>query len=375
MRWALWMLGAAAALCAQPPPLLVFVSGNAQQAPRIAGWEVAALTAGPDDAGVRAIEAAVQTARRERQTDPLRTYLAGQGTGVAAVFYTVSRRPDLWAAALALGGSPKPAIDSGRMFAANTQLTPLLWFVPPEERAVVEPSRAKLVAAGFNLVPQPAGFTVEKAFEWLAAQKRDPFPDKVDCETGNAAFARCYWVEMTKFDPARRNDALLSTRVPPGSGAALDLGGFGYKLDATGPGLAVEWLPQNYKGPLKLGDRIVSVAGQEIRDARSYAEMMDRMSDEKAVGIILQRGKERLRLETRIILPKRAEAVTVRVQAQYLSDARELLVISRGVTELRVSLPPYWVPCPINWNGTDLGKADSGGCWLLTLGGSARRCP
>jgi hypothetical protein len=294
---------------------------------------------------------------------------------VATVFYAISRRPDLWAAALALGGSPKPAIDSGRLFAANTQLTPLLWFIPPEERDVVEPSRAKLVAAGFNLEPQPAGLTIEKAFEWLATQKRDPFPDKVDCETGNPAFARCYWAEMTKFDPALRNDALLSTRVPPGSGAALDLGGFGYKLDAPGPGLAVEWLPPNYKGPLRLGDRIVSVAGQEIRDARSYAEMMDRMSEEKPVGVILHRGKERLRLETRIILPRRAEAVTVRVQAQYLSDAHELLVISRGVTELRVSLPPYWVPCPINWNGTDLGKADSEGCWLLTLGGRARKCP
>ena len=31
---------------------------------------------------------------------------------------------------------------------------------------------------------------------------------------------------MTKFDPAERNDVLDSTRIPGGTGAALDLGGF-----------------------------------------------------------------------------------------------------------------------------------------------------
>jgi hypothetical protein len=89
---------------------------------------------------------------------------------------------------------------------------------------------------------------------------------------------------------------------------------------------------------------------------------------------MLERGKERRRVETRIVLPKRAELVTVRVQAQFLADSHELLVITRGITELRVTLPDYWVPCPINWNGNQAGLADSAGCWLLAAGSPAHKC-
>ncbi|MGA2325108.1 MAG: hypothetical protein ABSH05_02370 [Bryobacteraceae bacterium] len=374
MRLMLGMFGAATLLVAQQAPLLVFVPGGAQQHPQIPGWEVVAVQAAPNDAGVRAIEAAVESARRERQTDPLRTCIAGQGEGAASVFYAVSRRPDLWAAALALGGNPKPAIDSNRLFGANSQLVPVLWITRPEDRVLLEPWRAKLLAAEFNLEPHSPAMTVEQAFQWLASHERQAFPAKVDCETGNRTFARCYWVEMTKFDVAQRNDALSSTRVAPGSGAALDLGGFGFKLDAPGPGLAVEWLPENHKGPLKLGDRILSVAGKEVPDAAGYVHMMDQLTEEKPIAIMIQRGKERRRLETRIILPRREEALTVRVQAQFLADSRELLVITRGVTELRVTLPDYWLPCPINWNGNGMGTADRPGCWLLALGSTVRKC-
>jgi hypothetical protein len=367
------MLGAATLLLAQAPPLLVFVSGNAQPAPQIPGWEVVAVQAAPNDAGVRAIEAAVESSRRERPTNPLRTYIASQGEETAILFLAVSRRPDLWAAALAIGGTPKVAIDSGRLFGANSQLVPVLWITRPEDR-LLQPLRAKLVTAGFNLEPQPPGMTVEQAFQWLATHSRQAFPEKVDCETGNPAFSGCYWVQLTRFDPAQRNDAVPSTRVQPGSGAALDLGGFGFNPDAPGPGLLVGWLPENYKGPLKLGDRILSVAGKEVPDAAGYVQMMDQTTDQKPVGVMVQRGKERHRIETRILLPKRDEAVTVRVQAQFLADSRELLVITRGVTELRATLPDYWLPCSINWNGNSMGKADSPGCWLLALGNQARKC-
>jgi predicted esterase len=375
VRWTWGLIGTAALVFAEQPPLLVYVPGGAQTgAPRMAGWEAISVQAGPNDAGVSALEAAIQAARHDHPSDPLRTYLVGEGEGAATVFYAVSRRPDLWAAALALGGTPKPAIDSNRLYGANTELTPVMWVAPAGDRALLEPLRAKLVAAQFNLEPTPAGITVEQTFQWLASHTRPAFPKKVDCETGNTAFARCYWVELTKFDAKQRNDALLSTRVPPGSGAALDLGGFGYKLDAPGPGVLVEWLPEKYKGPLQLGDRIVELGGKEIRDGRQYAETMDQMTEEKPVAIMLVRGKERRRLETRIVLPKRAELVTVRVQAQYLADSRELLVITRGVTELRVTLPDDWTPCSINWNGNQVGQAASAGCWLLAAGSPARKC-
>src|SRR5258707_2390996 len=37
-------------------------------------------------------------------------------------------------------------------------------------------------------------------------------------------------------------------------------------------GAAVAWLPGDYQGPLKLNDRIVAVAGKELRDGREYAQ-------------------------------------------------------------------------------------------------------
>lgn len=372
------MLVSVVPLLAQPVPLLVFVPGSAKQwVPDLAarGWELAVVPAGANDAGVRAIEAAVRDAGKRRAIDPLCVYLAGQAEGSAAVFYAVSRRPDLWAAALAAAGNPKAAIDSNRLFGANAQLVPLLWVVTEQEGAAVEEMRAKLVAAGFLLEPQPrGGMTGEQALEWLGAHRREEFPQKVDCETGNTEFGRCYWVEVTKLDPARRNDVLPLSRVTPRSGAALGLGGFGFKLDEPGPGLLVGWLPENYKGPLKLGDRIVAIGGTKIQDTRHYVEFMDQLMEEKQVGIVLQRGNERLRIESRIVLPRREENQTARVQAQFLPDPREMLIISRGAAELRLWLPAHWAPCPINWNGNDAGKADAGGCWLLSAAAPARRC-
>ncbi len=373
-----WLFSAActaAMLWAEPAPLLIFVPGASGQVPRAAGWEVVSVRATPDDAGMAAIEGAVQGARRQREIDPLRTYIAGESEGAGAVFFAASRRPDLFAAALAFGGDPKAAIDTGQLFGGNTALVPLLWVASTGDRPLLERSRAKLAAAGFNLEPQPEGLTAEQAFAWLAKHTRDAFPEKVDCETGSPAFARCYWVDVTKFDPAQRNDVLPSTRVMPGSGARLDIGAFGFRTDAPGPGLTVEWLPDNYKGPLKVNDRIVSIAGKEIKDGRAYVEMMDEATQERRVGVILQRGKERIRIETRIVLPDRRTAFTARVQAQFLRDMKEVLVISRGAGEMRITLPDYWTPATLNWNGNELGKADAAGCWVLAAGAQARRCP
>lgn len=367
------LAGAAALLGAEPAPLLVYIPGSQGQVPRPAGWEVVSVQAMPDDAGVAAIERAVQDARKQREIDPLRTYIAGDSEGASAVFYAASRRPDLWAAALALGGNPKAAIDTSRLFGANMALVPLLWVTT--DAPLLQKSKTKLTAAGFNLELLPEDVTFEQAFARLAGHTRDAVPPQVDCETDSPAFGRCYWVEITRLDPTQRNDVLPSTRVIPGSGAGLAVGGFGFNAGAPGPGLAVEWLPDKYKGPLKLGDRIVSVGGKEIRDARDYVETMDEVREEKNVGVILQRGKERIRIETRIVLPKRTEASTARVQAQYLPDSKEVLVISRGAGEVRITLPDYWLPCSINWNGNELGKANSAGCWLLAAGQPARRCP
>jgi hypothetical protein len=184
---------------------------------------------------------------------------------------------------------------------------------------------------------------------------------------------RCYWIRIARFDAGQRNDVLLSTRVRPGSGASLALGGFGYRPSAPGPGVLVEWLPERYKGPLKLQDRIVSLAGQAVADAAAYASLLEGMTEEKGVAVLVQRGKERLRLETKIVLPKREEALTARVQAEYFPDEKDVLVITRGVGELRLDLPKYWLPAHLNWNGADMGSADEPGCWLLSAGTPAAK--
>lgn len=370
---------AAAAFAAEPAPLLVFL-GSGQEpfaaAAAARGWEFAAIPeALPGDAAVREIEAVVAQAASRHAIDATRTYLAGRGTTSAAVFYAVSRRPDLWAAAVAAGGSVEPAIETNRLFGAGAQLVPILWAVGAEEQAKAEAARARMAAKGFDIELTANQMSIPKALDWLAGHKGDPFPAKVDCETGSPAFLRCYWLEIAKVDPAARNDVLPPSRVAPGLGAYLALGGFGYNVDDPGPGVLVSWLPPQYVGVLKLNDRIASVGGTQIKDARDYVAFMAAQKEERALGVVVLRGKERLRLESRIALAKREENVTARAQAEFLMDGHQLLLITRGVAAVRLRLPSYWTPCAINWNGTEAGSAASEGCWIVTQGGVAEKCP
>ena len=64
------------------------------------GWRViTGAAASNPDARVQSLAAAVQEAVKSG-VDSSRVYLVGRGSGTAAVFYTISRVPDLWAAAL-----------------------------------------------------------------------------------------------------------------------------------------------------------------------------------------------------------------------------------------------------------------------------------
>lgn len=340
-----------------------------------ARWSLAMpVVAGVSDLAVKAAEAALADAKKRLPAvDESRVYLLGEGPGTAEVFYTISREPDLWAAALAIQGSAGPAVQSFRLFGANTQEIPLLWIAPAAE---VDLYRAKLAAADFRFETRPQA-TVQQAFEWLAKHTGAAYPLSVDCETGSPSFARCYWIEMTKFDPGRRNDVLKSTRVLPGSGASLAIGPFGFDPLASGPGVLVGWLPGNYRGPLKLNDRIVALAGKEVRDGREYTEMMNALTEEKSVAVQAQRGKERLRMETRIVLPRREETTTARIEGRYTPETKELLLISRAVTEVRVRIPPEWTPAAVSWNGLDLPKIEQAGCWVLSMekDPAAGKCP
>jgi hypothetical protein len=332
------------------------------------GWQVIvppaeAANANPD-LRVQALASAVEAAIRNAGVDAARVYLAGRGSAAAVVFYAISRVPDLWAAGIALGGSPKPAIDTNRLFTANFTNVPVLWIGDAGDQALAE----KLKSAGLNLEWRLAkGVTNGDVFEWLAGHQRDEFPAAIDCETNSPAFARCYWIRMTKFDASERNDVLPSTRLAAGSGAALDLGAFSYSATDAGPGVLVSRLSEKYSGPLKMGDRIVALDGKPIQDARQFAETMEQMVEEKAVVALVQRGKERIRVETRIVLPPRDSAVTARVQAQYSPAEKEIQIISRTVTEMRVMVPPAWTPAKLYWNGLSLEDLKTPGCYALTV--------
>jgi hypothetical protein len=203
--------------------------------------------------------------------------------------------------------------------------------------------------------------------QWLALHKRDEFPLNIDCETNSPAFANCYWIQMTKFDAGERNDVLPLSVVAGESAAALDLGGFGFHGADPGPGVAVVFLPQKYSGPLRMGDRIVALDGKPIESPHHYLEMLARYTETRPAVVMVERGKERLRVETRVVVARRDPVVTGRVQAHYLPDFRQLEIITRAVTEMRVTLPRDWMPADLFWNGLSLPGIKSAGCYLLKL--------
>lgn len=331
------------------------------------------------DPGVKNLDAMVADLRKRYSLARTPVYLAGGGAASAAVFYAAARAPYLWTAAMAIGGSPMPAIDSDRLFAANTLNTPVGWALTPEERTASAAIRQRLTTAGYNLTVLEAP-TIGQVLDFLARNTITGFPGKIDCETGNPAMAQCYWVRLTAFDPALRNDAIRSSRVNPDLPASLDLGGFGYQPTAPGPGVLVEWLPPNYTGALRLKDRIVALSGKPVVDGGHYVELMKEVKEERPVSITVERvtgkEKERFRLTTRYQLRQREEVITARVQAEFVPESREIVIISRAVAALELTIPEGWAPSTVNWNGNQMASPQSPGCLVLSLKepGASRPC-
>lgn len=368
-----------------PAPVLVFLHGNEyasmetvrgyfkqwEQAARDQGWNLVLPWNGgaysfTSDAGVRAITAILDDFATHANVDRRRVFLAGHGDGAPAVFYALSRSPDRWAAGLAIGGDVGRAIDSNRLFAGNAAAIPILWVYEEERLRALQQSIGRLQSAGLDLSLLAADeFTVKDSVAWLKPREKESLPIRVDYETGSPGFTQAYWVSIRDFDFRLRNDALDSTRVDPGTGAFLRLGGFGYDPGGSGPGLRVKWLPEKYKGPLKQEDVIVSIAGTMIEDSRHYGEFMEAQRESRDVGIILLRGGKSQRLEARIVIPHREEEETARVHAEYLKDSAEIMLVSRGARALAVTVPAAWAPVKLSWNGLDMADAAGAGCWTL----------
>jgi hypothetical protein len=333
-----------------------------------AGWQVVSVPDDPAaniDKRVQALAAKVEEAVQAGAADPSRVYVAGRGESAALVFYAIARIPDRWTAGVALGGSPKSAIDTNRIFAINFSNTPVLWASAGEAD---ETLAGHLKDAGLNIEWRSAsGLTNLAVMQWLAAHGHAEFPPVVDCETNSPTFAACYWIHMTGFDLSERNDVLPMTLVPGDAGASLDLGGFGYRGDDPGPGVGVAFLPQKYNGPLKVGDRLVALDGKPIESVRQFQQTLAKVDATRAAVVLVQRAKERIRMETRILAPRRDPVATARVQARYDAEDHQIVVISRSVTEMRLTLPPAWAPADLLWNGLTLENVTAAGCQLLKL--------
>ena len=82
----------------------------------------------------------------------------------------------------------------------------------------------------------------------------------------------------------------------------------------------------------------------------------------------IQRGKDRVRIDTAIVMPRREAVVTARVQGKFDAAERELQIIRRTVKEMQVTVPPEWSQdSRLLWNGVALEKIEAPGCWLLTI--------
>ncbi|MBI3209663.1 MAG: hypothetical protein HYZ37_12295 [Candidatus Solibacter usitatus] len=343
-------------------------------------WHLVFPSAGAvGDAGVKLLEAITGHLRAQPALGKAAIYLAGGGGATPMVFYGANRAPHLFSAALAIGGSPAAAIETDRIFGANTNNLPIAWAVSPQEKSAASDSLYRLNVGGYKLEILESPSTAQ-ALDFLAKAGYNPLPRSIDCETGNPAFARCYWITPVAFDGNLRNDIVRATKIQPGSMASLDFGGFGFAPDKPGPGIVVEFLPPKYSGPLKLNDRIVALSGSPVADARHYSELMGQVRDERPVAVTIERGagkeKERIRLTTRYVLRKREETLTVRLQAEYLPDGKEISIVSRAIAALQITVPAEWVPAAVSWNGTQMATPQAAGCYLLTLQepGSARPC-
>jgi len=335
---------------------------------RQVGWQVVSAPPEPDaniDRHLQTLANKVDEGVKSGVVDPARVYLAGRGQAAGTVFYAIARMPDRWAAGVALGGSPKSAIDTNRVFAANFTNTPVLWASSgADDQALAD----KLKTAGVNLEWRSSdGLTNSAIFNWLSAHTREEFPASIDCETNSPAFASCYWIRMTKFDANERNDVLPATLVPGDSGAALDLGGFGYKADEPGPGVTVAFLPEKYSGPLKAGDRLVALDGKPIENARQLVRTLTQAVQTRPAVVMIERLKDRIRIETRIVVPRRDPVITARVKASHLPDFHQIEIITRAVTEMNLVVPPAWVPGDLFWNGLSLENLKTAGCYTLKI--------
>jgi len=104
-----------------------------------------------------------------------------------------------------------------------------------------------------------------------------------------------------------------------------------------------------------------------IADAHEYQKLMSKAGAAAQAAVMIQRGKQRTRIETRILVPRHDFLPTARVQGKYDPDLKQILVISRGVAAMRLTVPEAWAGASLFWNGLTIQQIDRPGCVLLSI--------
>jgi len=165
-----------------------------------------------------------------------------------------------------------------------------------------------------------------------------------------------------KFDVNESNDVLPRTLVARLPGRA-DLGAFGYKPTIPARVL-ISHLPEKYSGRLSWRPHH-PLDGHPIADAHEFQTMMTRATEEAHAVVMIQRGKVRTRVETRILVP-----TTFRAYARFRANT----------TRYRNRSSSSAAPSPnARYRSRSLGrrqplmerlaleKIDQAGCVLLTI--------
>ena len=104
-----------------------------------------------------------------------------------------------------------------------------------------------------------------------------------------------------------------------------------------------------------------------IENAARFEETMKSIAESREAVVMVQRGAGRTRVETRVVAPRRPVVASARVQATFDAEEREIKIVTRAASELRVTIPPHWIPSTLSWNGLQLEELKAPGCLTLHI--------
>ena len=138
---------------------------------------------------------ALRLAEERFDVDPDRVWLAGRGKSVPAALAAADAFPQRFAAALGVAG------DAGEARPDNLVNVPVLLVGGgARARALVEAARA----LGIDGIALETGVDPAGQWDWLVAQRRDPWPERVTVSPGDPFPTRAHWLRIAPTAPDAR---------------------------------------------------------------------------------------------------------------------------------------------------------------------------